>query len=177
MEQSSSSHGMRAFFTIWFGQLISLVGSQLTGFALGVWVYDQTRSVLLLAIVQVALQAPYVLLSPLAGVFADRWNRRTAMMVSDAGAGLALPGGSRGRRRKGGGDRDGRRGGGARGHRHDALPDRVDLQGVRVADGAPDAAGGAAVARVRAAAGPDWMWAIPSSIASPGLRAMSAAMW
>ena len=90
VQVKSSSQGMRVFFTIWFGQLVSLVGSQLTGFALGVWVYDQTRSVLLLALVQVAQQAPYVLLSPIAGVFADRWNRRTAMIVSDFGAGLAV---------------------------------------------------------------------------------------
>lgn len=81
---------MRTFFTIWFGQLVSLLGSQLTGFALGVWVYDQTHSVSLLALVQVALQVPYVVLSPLAGVFVDRWNRRTAMIVSDFGAGLSV---------------------------------------------------------------------------------------
>ena len=90
MEQPKPAHGMRAFFTIWSGQLVSLLGSQLTGFALGVWVYDQTKSVLLLALVQVAGQAPYVLLSPIAGVFADRWNRRTAMIVSDFGAALAV---------------------------------------------------------------------------------------
>jgi MFS transporter, DHA3 family, macrolide efflux protein len=90
MEQSQTAHGMRTFFTIWAGQLVSLIGSQLTGFAMGVWVYEQTRSVLLLALVQVAQQAPYVLLSPIAGVFADRWNRRTAMIVSDAGSGLAV---------------------------------------------------------------------------------------
>lgn len=88
--QPIPAHGLRTFFTIWFGQLISLIGSQLTGFALGVWVYDQTRSVSLLALVQVAQQVPYVLLSPIAGVFADRWNRRTAMLVSDFGAGLAM---------------------------------------------------------------------------------------
>ena len=88
--QSRPSHGMRTFFTIWFGQLVSLLGSQLTGFALGVWVYDQTHSVSMLAFTQVALQAPYVLLSPVAGVFADRWNRRTAMIVSDFGAGIAV---------------------------------------------------------------------------------------
>jgi DHA3 family macrolide efflux protein-like MFS transporter len=82
--------GMRTFFTIWFGQLVSHLGSQLTGFALGVWVYDQTRSVSLLALTQVAMQVPYVFLSPLAGVFADRWNRRTAMIVSDIGASLSV---------------------------------------------------------------------------------------
>jgi MFS transporter, DHA3 family, macrolide efflux protein len=87
---TAPSRGMRTFFTLWFGQLISLLGSQLTGFALGVWVYDQTHSVSLLALVQISLQLPYVILSPLAGVFADRWNRRTGMIVSDFGAGLAV---------------------------------------------------------------------------------------
>jgi MFS transporter, DHA3 family, macrolide efflux protein len=90
MEKKSISGGMRAFFTIWFGQLISLIGSQLTGFALGVWVYDLTRSVLMLALTQIAMSVPFVILSPLAGVLADRWNRRTAMIVSDFGAGLAV---------------------------------------------------------------------------------------
>jgi DHA3 family macrolide efflux protein-like MFS transporter len=90
IEPAKPVRGMRTFFTIWFGQLISLLGSQLTGFAMGVWVYEQTHSVSLLALVQVSLSLPYVLLSPLAGVFADRWNRRTAMIVSDFGAGLAV---------------------------------------------------------------------------------------
>jgi MFS family permease len=90
MESPQPARGMRTFFTIWSGQLVSLIGSQLTGFAMGVWVYEQTRSVLLLALVQVAHQAPYVLLSPVAGVFADRWNRRTAMIISNIGAGLAV---------------------------------------------------------------------------------------
>jgi MFS family permease len=96
MEQShveptvTPAKGMRTFFTIWSGQLISLLGSQFTGFALGVWVYSQTHSVMMLALVQVAQQAPYILLSPLAGVLSDRWNRRTAMIVSDFGSGLAV---------------------------------------------------------------------------------------
>ena len=90
MTRLSPSSGLRAFLIIWIGQLVSLIGSQLTGFALGVWVYDQTRSVLMLALTQIAMGAPFVLLSPLAGVFVDRWSRRTAMVVSDLGAGLAV---------------------------------------------------------------------------------------
>ncbi len=90
MEAQPPSTGMRAFITIWIGQLISLIGSQLTAFALGVWVYDTTRSVLMLSLTQVAYSLPFVVLSPLSGVLADRWNRRTAMIVSDAGAGLAV---------------------------------------------------------------------------------------
>ena len=90
MTNQTTSHSLRSFFIIWIGQLVSLVGSQLTGFALGVWVYDQTHSVMLLAITQVAFQAPQIIFSPLAGVLADRWDRRTAMIVSDFGAGLAV---------------------------------------------------------------------------------------
>jgi MFS family permease len=90
MPEPTAPNAMRSFLIIWIGQLVSLIGSQLTGFALGVWVYDQTHSVLWLALTQVAMQAPYVLLSPLAGVLADRWNRRTAMIVSNIGAGLGV---------------------------------------------------------------------------------------
>lgn len=90
MDPKQAPGGMRAFLIIWIGQLVSLVGSQLTGFALSVFVYDQTKSVMLLALSQVAQQAPYVLLSPLAGVLVDRWNRRTAMLISDLGAGCAV---------------------------------------------------------------------------------------
>ena len=90
MTNQTNSNSLRAFLIIWIGQLVSLVGSQLTGFALGVWVYDETRSVSWLAVTQIAFAAPQVLFSPLAGVLADRWNRRTAMIVSDFGAGLAV---------------------------------------------------------------------------------------
>lgn len=90
MKNRPTSGSLRAFLIIWVGQLVSLIGSQLTGFALGVWVYDQTHSVMWLAVTQIAMQAPFVILSPLAGVLADRWNRRTAMIVSDFGAGLAV---------------------------------------------------------------------------------------
>src|SRR5512140_1278162 len=86
----TSTHGMRTFIIIWLGQLVSLIGSQLTGFAMSVWVYEETHSVLLLALSQIAFSAPFVLLSPIAGVLADRWNRRSAMIVSDFGAGAAV---------------------------------------------------------------------------------------
>ena len=90
MTNPISSGGLRSFLTIWIGQLVSLVGSQLTAFALGVWVYDETRSVLWLAITQIAFSTPQVLFSPWAGVLADRWNRRTVMIISDVGAGFAV---------------------------------------------------------------------------------------
>jgi hypothetical protein len=37
---------MATFVLIWFGQLISTIGSGLTGFALGIWVYQSAGSVM-----------------------------------------------------------------------------------------------------------------------------------
>jgi DHA3 family macrolide efflux protein-like MFS transporter len=84
-----SSYGIWIFALIWFGQLVSLVGSGLTSFALGVWVYETKDSVTAYALVVLCTMAPNILLSPLAGALVDRWDRRWAMILSDAGAGLS----------------------------------------------------------------------------------------
>jgi len=79
---------MLTFSVIWFGQLISTLGSSLTGFALGVWIYQQTNSVMLFAINTFIFMGTTVIVSPFAGALVDRWNRRLVMILSDAGAGL-----------------------------------------------------------------------------------------
>ena len=89
MTQQTAPRGMLTFSTIWFGQLISTIGSGLTAFALGVWVYQREQSVTLFALTLLAATLPNVLLSPIAGALADRWNRRTVMILSDVGAGLS----------------------------------------------------------------------------------------
>ncbi len=81
--------GMRFFFIISLGQLISLIGSSLTKFALGVWVYQQTESATQFAAITLFAQLPSILFSPLTGALVDRWNRRTAMLISDCGAGIS----------------------------------------------------------------------------------------
>ncbi|MCX7594876.1 MAG: MFS transporter [Fischerella sp.] len=80
---------MRVFILIWFGQLISLIGSGLTRFALGVWVYQNTGSVTEFALISLFAMLPSILMSPLVGVLVDRWNRRFCMILSDTGAGLS----------------------------------------------------------------------------------------
>ena len=79
---------MRTFLIIWIGQVVSRLGSGLTGFALAVWVYQRTGSVTQLALVSFSMTLPAVLMSPFAGTLVDRWDRRWAMILSDAGAGL-----------------------------------------------------------------------------------------
>lgn len=80
--------GMRGFLVIWAGQALSMLGSGLSGFALGVWVYQQTGSATQFALIALAATLPAVLVSPVAGVFVDRWDRRRVMILSDLGAAL-----------------------------------------------------------------------------------------
>lgn len=83
------SGGWRTFFTVWLGQVVSLTGSSMTNFALGVWIYQETGMATHLALTWLFAALPSILLSPLAGVLVDRWDRRVAMVLSDAGAGAA----------------------------------------------------------------------------------------
>ena len=77
---------MRDFLVLWFGQLISTIGSGMTSFALGVYVFQRTNSATDFALIFLAGMLPRVLFSPFAGVLADRLDRRKLMVVSDLGA-------------------------------------------------------------------------------------------
>lgn len=83
---------MRIFLIVWLGQFISLMGSNLTSFSLGVWVYQETGSVTQYALATFAITVPGFLVSPFAGTLADRWDRRLMMILSDTGAGLTTLG-------------------------------------------------------------------------------------
>jgi MFS family permease len=81
--------GMPVFLVTWLGQVISLVGSGLTSFALGVWVFDRTGSPTLFALIGLFAVLPKVIFSPIAGALVDRFDRRKVMILADAGAGLS----------------------------------------------------------------------------------------
>ena len=74
--------GMGVFLVVWFGQLVSLIGSGLTNFALGVWVYQRTGSVTQFSLILLFAMLPSILISPVAGAIVDRWNRRVSMILS-----------------------------------------------------------------------------------------------
>lgn len=79
---------MQTFLLIWLGQVVSLLGTKLTEFALGVWVYQQNQSISQLAMVILCTYLPNTLISPIAGSLVDRWDRRWAMILSDSAAGI-----------------------------------------------------------------------------------------
>lgn len=87
---------MKAFLTIWFGQLTTRVGTALTRFALLVWLYEQAApqgggslgAATAMALLGFFAFAPQLLISPFAGVWVDRLDRRTIMIGADLAAGL-----------------------------------------------------------------------------------------
>lgn len=81
--------GLSAFFAIWFGQLVSLVGSGLTRFALGVWVFQQTESVTQFTLIAFFATIPGAVALPLGGALSDRLDRRRLMFLSDSVAAAA----------------------------------------------------------------------------------------
>lgn len=78
------------FMLLWAGELISAVGSGLTSFGLGVYVFQQTGSAGSMALVSLLAFLPTLLLSVPAGVLADRYDRRLLMMLGDGCSALGI---------------------------------------------------------------------------------------
>lgn len=81
---------MKKFLMLWFGELISSIGSGMTAFALSVYVYQTTGSATYVSLITLLAYLPTILLSPLGGVLADRYDRRLLMIIGDLFSGLGL---------------------------------------------------------------------------------------
>ncbi|HHW87445.1 MAG TPA: MFS transporter [Chloroflexi bacterium] len=81
-------NGRQTFGVIWGGQLVSQIGTGMTRFALLIWAYDQTGSAATVAFLGFFAFLPSLLVSPFAGVWVDRLDRRRVMLAADTGAGL-----------------------------------------------------------------------------------------
>ncbi len=81
--------GMFGFTVVWLGQIISVLASAMSQFALTIFVFTETGSATALGMMQVFFITPFLLISPIAGVLVDRHDRKMMMMVSDLGAGIA----------------------------------------------------------------------------------------
>lgn len=84
--------GRRDFALLWSGQLVSMIGSGLSAFALGIWVYQTTGSASRYALIFVCAAIPAVLASLFAGALVDRWDRRRTLIGADIVAAVATLG-------------------------------------------------------------------------------------
>jgi MFS family permease len=84
------SHLGKAFLLIWFGQLISLIGTGMMRFAFILWAYESDGQATTIALLGVTGFLPEILFSPIAGVIVDRRDRRLIMLLADLCAGLTI---------------------------------------------------------------------------------------
>lgn len=79
---------IRPYLTLWFSQSVSLVGSGMTGFAVALYVFDQTGSATSLVMLGLARMLPGLLTNLFAGDWVDRFSRKRLMIISDVLTGL-----------------------------------------------------------------------------------------
>ena len=78
--------GLAGFSLVWAGQILSVLASGATSFALTIWAYQTYGSATALGVIATSFTVPLLLLSPIAGVLVDRHNRKIMMMLSDLAA-------------------------------------------------------------------------------------------
>ncbi|MEM8672883.1 MAG: MFS transporter [Cyanobacteria bacterium P01_G01_bin.67] len=80
---------MHKFIVIWIGQLASLLGSEMTNFAITIWAWEITGQATPLSLILFFVHTPRVIASMFAGVFVDRYSRKLLMMIGDLAAGAS----------------------------------------------------------------------------------------
>jgi MFS family permease len=71
----------RQFCSLWLAQVISLTGDQLARVAIASLVYKETGSALITGLIYAVTYLPWLIGGPLLGGLADRFPRRTVMLV------------------------------------------------------------------------------------------------
>jgi predicted MFS family arabinose efflux permease len=86
--------GMFAFTIVWLGQLVSVLATSMTQFALTIFVYTKAgdAKATAMGLMQVFYITPFLIISPFAGAMVDRYDRKLMMMMSDLVAGAATVG-------------------------------------------------------------------------------------
>jgi MFS family permease len=80
----------RNFALLWFGGLISFTGDWILFVALPLYAYNLTGSVLATGAIFIINTIPGLLFSSVAGVYVDRWDRKTVLIVSNALRGVVV---------------------------------------------------------------------------------------
>lgn len=88
--QPPAATGMRTFFALALSYLIAYLGSGMTRFALGVWVFAQTGDAAAYTVLLFLAVLPVGLGSLVAGPLVDRWNRRRVLIGAYSVASLSI---------------------------------------------------------------------------------------
>src|SRR5947209_3562825 len=80
----------RDYVLLWSGQIVSAIGSQVSGLAFPLLVLALTGSAAQAGFVGAVRMLPYLFLSLPVGALIDRWNRKRVMILCDIGRTLAI---------------------------------------------------------------------------------------
>jgi len=83
MQSTASSQSFKNYLFFWSGQLFSLLGSTIVQFVIIWWITVETQDLIIISVAAFFSFLPQFVFGPLAGVFADRWNRKIMIGLSD----------------------------------------------------------------------------------------------
>ena len=72
-------------YTLLFTQGLSLIGSRMSGIAIGIWLFQTTGKTTYLLLIPFFNELPTLLTGHIAGVLIDRYKRKTSLILGDAG--------------------------------------------------------------------------------------------
>ncbi|MBV6622431.1 MAG: MFS transporter [Rivularia sp. (in: Bacteria)] len=77
------------FLIIWFGQLISNIGSYMTYFAITIWAWELTNQVTTIALISFFELIPSIFITLASGLIVDRVNRKFLLIIADCVAAIS----------------------------------------------------------------------------------------
>ncbi|MFX0173935.1 MAG: MFS transporter, partial [Candidatus Hodarchaeota archaeon] len=77
------NYNLKGYILFWVGQLVSLLGSSIVQFVIIWWITIETKSGFFLAISSFLGFGPGLILTPIFGVFVDRWSRKKILIMTD----------------------------------------------------------------------------------------------
>ena len=80
---------MKTFIILWLGQMGSILGSEMTNFALTIWAWEVSAQATPLSLILFFTHTPKIIAAFFAGVIVDRMNRKQLMIVGDLVAGFS----------------------------------------------------------------------------------------
>ena len=79
----------RTFLIVWSTQVLSLLGSEMTDFAITLWAWNITGKATSLSLIIFFNQLPRLITTLFTGIIVDRCNRKLLMILGDAASGIS----------------------------------------------------------------------------------------
>ena len=83
MDSIASNKTFIGYLIFWIGQLFSILGSSIIHFVIVWWITVITGNAVLLGVANFLGMLPLIVLSPIFGVFIDKWNRKIIIAIAD----------------------------------------------------------------------------------------------